>query len=144
MKKLLSVLTLGILISIVLTACGEKTETFENKAEGMNVEMDVTYKDDIVTHIEQVSTVNYEEARLDKDTLKKVMDKQLESVKKIEAVDVDSKYGDEELVQTIKFDVKDADSEEIEDVFNINPDEEKPSFEKFKEELKDQGFKEKE
>src|SRR5699024_799563 len=145
MKKLISVVTIGFLTSLLLAACGGgKTETFENQSDGMNVEMDVTYKDDIVTNIKQVSTVNYEEARLDKDTLKKVMDKQLESIEEIEALDVDSKYGDDELVQTIQFDVEDADTKEIEEVFNIDAEEEKPSFDKFKEELKDQGFKEKE
>src|SRR5699024_3580783 len=103
MKKLISVVTIGFLTSVLLAACGGgKTETFENQSDGMNVEMDVTYKDDIVTNIKQVSTVNYEEARLDKDTLKKVMDKQLESIEEIEALDVDSKYGDDELVQTIQ------------------------------------------
>ena len=146
MKKSLSMITTLLLVAGMLAACGsEETTTFEQEKDGAQMTMDVTH-DDEVSEIKQTSTLNYEEIGADKDQVKEAMEKQMESIKDKDGVDIDADYGDEELEQTVTITIADVDMDELQEIVGDSGDKDGDyvDFDKVKDSLEDQGFEEKE
>lgn len=123
----------------------EKTTTFKLEQPGNDITVDVEHKKDMVTDYEQKTTINYEDVGMEKDEVKEEMEEQNEGMDDLDAVEIDSDYGDDELEQTMTVNVEEGDLEVVKQILGdmeSSEDADFVSFDAVSEFLEDQGFEE--
>lgn len=121
----------------------EETTTFEIDESGIAMTAEIDHKEDMVTKYTEKSTINYEDAGMEKEELQDSMEAENEEIEELDGVEIDSDYGDDELEETTTVKVKDGELDEIKQFLGDTGSTDYVSFDELIEFLELQGFEEK-
>lgn len=139
---------LVLVLTLLLTACGESEETrkFQLEDTGVTVTIIYTYKGDKATKQSAENLISYEALGLtSKEEAKEIFDPLIEQFQGIDGVTHKMEYTDTSATEYLTVDFTETDFEEIQDLPGMDIDADAAngvSMEKSAEELKEQGFKE--
>lgn len=121
----------------------EETTNLEVDQSGFNGTAEIKHKEDMVTEYKEKTTVDYDEAGIEKDELEKSVDAQNQELEDVDGVEIDSDFGDDEYEETMTIKVEDGELELIKSVLGDTGDTDFVSFDELTEFLEMQGYGEK-
>ena len=143
MKKILQIISVFLLVFLV--GCSEKegSKVYVKKQPGVQMEITLYYKGDVVTKQTAKNIITYSELGLTKETFKKQAEKLGEKFKGIKGLEDKVDYQDKVAIETVTVDYSIANVHELSGLPVVGVLNEKLSLKKTEEKLIEERFDEK-
>ena len=143
MKKILQIISVFLLVFLV--GCSEKegSKVYVKKQPGVQMEITLYYKSDVVTRQTAKNIITYSELGLTKETFKKQAEKLGEKFKGIKGLEDKVDYQDKVAIETVTVDYSIANVHELSGLPGVGLGNEKVSLKKTEEKLIEERFDEK-
>lgn len=143
MKKILQIISVFLLVFLV--GCSEKegSKVYVKKQPGVQMEITLYYKGDVVTRQTAKNIITYSELGLTKETFKKQAEKLGEKFKGIKGLEDKVDYQDKVAIETVTVDYSIANVHELSGLPGVGVGNEKVSLKKTEEKLIEERFDEK-
>ena len=143
MKKILQIISVFLLVFLV--GCSEKegSKVYVKKQPGVQMEITLYYKGDVVTKQTAKNIITYSELGLTKETFKKQAEKLGEKFKGIKGLEDKVDYQDKVAIETVTVDYSIANVHELSGLPGVGLENEKVSLKKTEEKLIEERFDEK-
>ena len=143
MKKILQIISVFLLVFLV--GCSEKegSKVYVKKQPGVQMEITLYYKGDVVTKQIAKNIITYSELGLTKETFKKQAEKLGEKFKGIKGLEDKVDYQDKVAIETVTVDYSIANVHELSGLPGVGVGNEKVSLKKTEEKLIEERFDEK-
>lgn len=143
MKKILQIISVFLLVFLV--GCSEKegSKVYVKKQPGVQMEITLYYKGDVVTKQTAKNIITYSELGLTKETFKKQAEKLGEKFKGIKGLEDKVDYQDKVAIETVTVDYSIANVHELSGLPGVGVGNEKVSLKKTEEKLIEERFDEK-
>ena len=143
MKKILQIISVFLLVFLV--GCSEKegSKVYVKKQPGVQMEITLYYKGDVVTKQTAKNIITYSELGLTKETFKKQAEKLGEKFKGIKGLEDKVDYQDKVAIETVTVDYSIANVHELSGLPGVGLGNEKVSLKKTEEKLIEERFDEK-
>ena len=143
MKKILQIISVFLLAFLV--GCSEKegSKVYVKKQPGVQMEITLYYKGDVVTKQTAKNIITYSELGLTKETFKKQAEKLGEKFKGIKGLEDKVDYQDKVAIETVTVDYSIANVHELSGLPGVGLGNEKVSLKKTEEKLIEERFDEK-
>ena len=143
MKKILQIISVFLLVFLV--GCSEKegSKVYVKKQPGVQMEITLYYKGDVVTRQTAKNIITYSELGLTKETFKKQAEKLGEKFKGIKGLEDKVDYQDKVAIETVTVDYSIANVHELSGLPGVGLGNEKVSLKKTEEKLIEERFDEK-
>ena len=143
MKKILQIISVFLLLFLV--GCSEKegSKVYVKKQPGVQMEITLYYKGDVVTKQTAKNIITYSELGLTKETFKKQAEKLGEKFKGIKGLEDKVDYQDKVAIETVTVDYSIANVHELSGLPGVGLGNEKVSLKKTEEKLIEERFDEK-
>ena len=143
MKKILQIISVFLLVFLV--GCSEKegSKVYVKKQPGVQMEITLYYKGDVVTKQTAKNIITYSELGLTKETFKKQAEKLGEKFKGIKGLEDKVDYQDKVAIETVTVDYSIANVHELSGLPGVGIGNEKVSLKKTEEKLIEERFDEK-
>ena len=143
MKKILQIISVFLLVFLV--GCSEKegSKVYVKKQSGVQMEITLYYKGDVVTKQTAKNIITYSELGLTKETFKKQAEKLGEKFKGIKGLEDKVDYQDKVAIETVTVDYSIANVHELSGLPGVGAGNEKVSLKKTEEKLIEERFDEK-
>ena len=143
MKKILQIISVFLLVFLV--GCSEKegSKVYVKKQPGVQMEITLYYKGDVVTKQTAKNIITYSEVGLTKEAFKKQAEKFGEKFKGIKGLEDKVDYQDNIAVETVTVDYSIADINELKGLPWPSSGDKKVSLKKTEEKLIEERFDEK-
>lgn len=143
MKKILQIISVFLLLFLV--GCSEKegSKVYVKKQPGVQMEITLYYKGDVVTKQTAKNIITYSELGLTKEAFKKQAEKLGEKFKGIKGLEDKVDYQDKVAIETVTVDYSIANVHELSGLPGVGIGNEKVSLKKTEEKLIEERFDEK-
>ena len=143
MKKILQIISVFLLAFLV--GCSEKegSKVYVKKQPGVQMEITLYYKGDVVTKQTAKNIITYSELGLTKETFKKQAEKLGEKFKGIKGLEDKVDYQDKFAIEIVTVDYSIANVHELSGLPGVGVGNEKVSLKKTEEKLIEERFDEK-
>ena len=143
MKKILQIISVFLLLFLV--GCSEKegSKVYVKKQPGVQMEITLYYKGDVVTKQTAKNIITYSELGLTKEAFKKQAEKLGEKFKGIKGLEDKVDYQDNVAIETVTVDYSIANVHELSGLPGVGLGNEKVSLKKTEEKLIEERFDEK-
>ena len=143
MKKILQIISVFLLVFLV--GCSEKegSKVYVKKQPGVQMEITLYYKGDVVTKQTAKNIITYSEVGLTKEAFKKKAEKLGEKFKGIKGLEDKVDYQDKVAIETVTVDYSIANVHELSGLAGVGVGNEKVSLKKTEEKLIEERFDEK-
>ena len=143
MKKILQIISVFLLVFLV--GCSEKegSKVYVKKQPGVQMEITLYYKGDVVTKQTAKNIITYSELGLTKEAFKKQAEKFGEKFKGIKGLEDKVDYQDNFAIETVTVDYSIANVHELSGLPGVGLGNEKVSLKKTEEKLIEERFDEK-
>lgn len=143
MKKILQIISVFLLVFLV--GCSEKegSKVYVKKQPGVQMEITLYYKGDVVTKQTAKNIITYSEIGLTKEDFKKQAEKLGEKFKGIKGLEDKVDYQDKVAIETVTVDYSIANVHELSGLPGVGVGNEKVSLKKTEEKLIEERFDEK-
>lgn len=143
MKKILQIISVFLLLFLV--GCSEKegSKVYVKKQPGVQMEITLYYKGDVVTKQTAKIIITYSELGLTKEAFKKQAEKLGEKFKGIKGLEDKVDYQDKVAIETVTVDYSIANVHELSGLPGVGIGNEKVSLKKTEEKLIEERFDEK-
>lgn len=143
MKKVLQIISVFLLVFLV--GCSEKegSKVYVKKQPGVQMEITLYYKGDVVTRQTAKNIITYSELGLTKETFKKQAEKLGEKFKGIKGLEDKVDYQDKFAIEIVTVDYSIANVHELSGLPGVGVGNEKVSLKKTEEKLIEERFDEK-
>ena len=143
MKKILQIISVFLLVFLV--GCSEKegSKVYVKKQPGVQMEITLYYKGDVVTRQTAKNIITYSELGLTKEAFKKQAEKLGEKFKGIKGLEDKVDYQDNVAIETVTVDYSIANVHELSGLPGVGLGNEKVSLKKTEEKLIEERFDEK-
>ncbi len=143
MKKILQIISVFLLLFLV--GCSEKegSKVYVKKQPGVQMEITLYYKGDVVTKQTAKNIITYSELGLTKEAFKKQAEKLGEKFKGIKGLEDKVDYQDKVAIETVTVDYSIANVHELSGLPGVGLGNEKVSLKKTEEKLIEERFDEK-
>ena len=143
MKKILQIISVFLLVFLV--GCSEKegSKVYVKKQPGVQMEITLYYKGDVVTRQTAKNIITYSELGLTKETFKKQAEKLGEKFKGIKGLEDKVDYQDKFAIEIVTVDYSIANVHELSGLPGVGVGNEKVSLKKTEEKLIEERFDEK-
>ena len=143
MKKILQIISVFLLLFLV--GCSEKegSKVYVKKQPGVQMEITLYYKGDVVTRQTAKNIITYSELGLTKEAFKKQAEKLGEKFKGIKGLEDKVDYQDKVAIETVTVDYSIANVHELSGLPGVGLGNEKVSLKKTEEKLIEERFDEK-
>ena len=143
MKKILQIISVFLLVFLV--GCSEKegSKVYVKKQPGVQMEITLYYKGDVVTKQTAKNIITYSELGLTKETFKKQAEKFGEKLNGIKGLEDKVDYQDKVAIETVTVDYSIANVHELSGLPGVGAGNEKVSLKKTEEKLIEERFDEK-
>ena len=143
MKKILQIISVFLLVFVVGCAEKEGSKVYVKKQPGVQMEITLYYKGDVVTKQTAKNIITYSELGLTKDAFKKQAEKLGEKFKGIKGLEDKVDYQDNVAIETVTVDYSIANVHELSGLPGVSAGNEKVSLKKTEEKLIQEIFDEK-
>ena len=143
MKKILQIISVFLLVFLVGCAEKEGSKVYVKKQPGVQMEITLYYKGDVVTKQTAKNIITYSELGLTKETFKKQAEKLGEKFKGIKGLEDKVDYQDKVAIETVTVDYSIANVHELSGLPGVGLGNEKVSLKKTEEKLIEERFDEK-
>ena len=143
MKKILQIISVFLLVFLVGCAEKEGSKVYVKKQPGVQMEITLYYKGDVVTKQTAKNIITYSELGLTKETFKKQAEKLGEKFKGIKGLEDKVDYQDKVAIETVTVDYSIANVHELSGLPGVGIGNEKVSLKKTEEKLIEERFDEK-
>ena len=143
MKKILQIISVFLLVFLVGCAEKEGSKVYVKKQPGVQMEITLYYKGDVVTKQTAKNIITYSELGLTKDAFKKQAEKLGEKFKGIKGLEDKVDYQDNVAIETVTVDYSIANVHELSGLLGVSAGNEKVSLKKTEEKLIQERFDEK-
>ena len=143
MKKILQIISVFLLVFLVGCAEKEGSKVYVKKQPGVQMEITLYYKGDVVTKQTAKNIITYSELGLTKETFKKQAEKLGEKFKGIKGLEDKVDYQDKVAIETVTVDYSIANVHELSGLPGVGVGNEKVSLKKTEEKLIEERFDEK-
>ena len=143
MKKILQIISVFLLVFLVGCAEKEGSKVYVKKQPGVQMEITLYYKGDVVTRQTAKNIITYSELGLTKETFKKQAEKLGEKFKGIKGLEDKVDYQDKVAIETVTVDYSIANVHELSGLPGVGLGNEKVSLKKTEEKLIEERFDEK-
>jgi len=143
MKKILQIISVFLLVFLV--GCSEKegSKVYVKKQPGVQMEITLYYKGDVVTKQTAKNIITYSELGLTKEAFKKQAEKLGQKFKGIKGLEDKVDYQDKVAIETVTVDYSIANVHELSGLPGVGVGNEKVSLKKTEEKLIEERFDEK-
>lgn len=121
----------------------EETTTFETDDTGIVMTAEVSHKEDMVTKYEEKTTINYEDAGMEKEEIKDNLEAESQEMEDFDGVKIDSDYGDDEVEQTMTLTIEEGELDIMKQLLGDTGSTDFVSYDALTEFMELQGFEEK-
>ena len=143
MKKILQIISVFLLVFLVGCAEKEGSKVYVKKQPGVQMEITLYYKGDVVTRQTAKNIITYSELGLTKEAFKKQAEKLGEKFKGIKGLEDKVDYQDNVAIETVTVDYSIANVHELSGLPGVGLGNEKVSLKKTEEKLIEERFDEK-
>ena len=143
MKKILQIISVFLLVFLVGCAEKEGSKVYVKKQPGVQMEITLYYKGDVITKQTAKNIITYSELGLTKEAFKKQAEKLGEKFKGIKGLEDKVDYQDKVAIETVTVDYSIANVHELSGLPGVGVGNEKVSLKKTEEKLKEERFDEK-
>ena len=143
MKKILQIISVFLLAFLVGCSEKESSKVYVKKQPGVQMEITLYYKGDVVTKQTAKNIITYSELGLTKETFKKQAEKLGEKFKGIKGLEDKVDYQDKVAIETVTVDYSIANVHELSGLPGVGLGNEKVSLKKTEEKLIEERFDEK-
>ena len=143
MKKVLQIISVFLLVFLVGCAEKEGSKVYVKKQPGVQMEITLYYKGDVVTRQTAKNIITYSELGLTKETFKKQAEKLGEKFKGIKGLEDKVDYQDKFAIEIVTVDYSIANVHELSGLPGVGVGNEKVSLKKTEEKLIEERFDEK-
>ena len=143
MKKILQIISVFLLVFLVGCAEKEGSKVYVKKQPGVQMEIILYYKGDVVTKQTAKNIITYSELGITKEAFKKQAEKLGEKFKGIKGLEDKVDYQDNIAIETVTVDYSIANVHELSGLPGVGVGNEKVSLKKTEEKLIQERFDEK-
>ena len=143
MKKILQIISVFLLVFLVGCAEKEGSKVYVKKQPGVQMEITLYQKGDVVTKQTAKNIITYSEIGLTKEDFKKQAEKLGEKFKGIKGLEDKVDYQDKVAIETVTVDYSIANVHELSGLPGVGVGNEKVSLKKTEEKLIEERFDEK-
>ena len=143
MKKILQIISVFLLVFLVGCAEKEGSKVYVKKQPGVQMEITLYYKGDVVTRQTAKNIITYSELGLTKEAFKKQAEKLGQKFKGIKGLEDKVDYQDKVAIETVTVDYSIANVHELSGLPGVGVGNEKVSLKKTEEKLIEERFDEK-
>jgi len=143
MKKILQIISVFLLVFLVGCAEKEGSKVYVKKQPGVQMEITLYYKGDVVTRQTAKNIITYSELGLTKEAFKKQAEKLGQKFKGIKGLEDKVDYQDNVAIETVTVDYSIANVHELSGLPGVGVGNEKVSLKKTEEKLIEERFDEK-